>query len=138
MEVPEIGGREPHLVKNLFYEATGRTPRIHFDYSAGIFEISGKSIPENSFEFFRPVLYWLDNYIKFPLKNTVLKMSLEYFNTSSSKCFLDIFKKFESINRETSKVLIEWHYDEDDEDMLEAGEDYESILKIPFKFVENK
>ena len=29
-----------------------------------------------------------------------------------------------------------WYFDADDEDMLEAGEDYDHIVGVPFKFVE--
>ena len=64
-------------------------------------------------------------------------MQLEYFNTSSSKCILDVFKKLENLhNKSVAEVIINWYYEEDDEDMLEAGEDYQSILKLPFKMVE--
>ena len=62
---------------------------------------------------------------------------MEYFNTSSSKCILDVFKKLESINKGgQSQVVINWHYEEDDEDMLEAGEDYQAIINVPFKMVQ--
>jgi hypothetical protein len=63
-------------------------------------------------------------------------VQLEYFNTSSSKCILDVFKKLEAINKGENDVLINWYYEEDDEDMLEAGEDYESIIRVPFKMIE--
>ena len=65
-----------------------------------------------------------------------MNIQLEYFNTSSSKCILDVFKKLEAIYKSGNEVLINWFYEEDDEDMLEAGEDYQSIIKIPFKMVE--
>ncbi|MBO7596417.1 MAG: SiaC family regulatory phosphoprotein [Bacteroidales bacterium] len=39
-------------------------------------------------------------------------------------------------NKSVAEVVINWYYEEDDEDMLEAGEDYQSILKLPFKMVE--
>jgi hypothetical protein len=65
----------------------------------------------------------------------VVNVQLEYFNTSSSKCILDVFKKLESINGRTS-ITINWHFEEDDEDMLEAGEDYQAIINIPFKMIE--
>ncbi len=63
---------------------------------------------------------------------------MEYFNTSSSKCILDVFKKLENVFKKNNEegVTINWYYEEDDEDMLEAGEDYQSILKIPFKMIE--
>ena len=59
---------------------------------------------------------------------------MEYFNTSSSKCILDVFKKLESIA--DSEVSIKWFYEEDDEDMLEAGEDYEAIIDLKFEMIE--
>ncbi len=65
-----------------------------------------------------------------------VNIQLEYFNTSSSKCILDVFKKLEKINSGGSTVIINWHYEEDDEDMLEAGEDYEAIINVPFKMIE--
>ena len=34
-----------------------------------------------------------------------------------------------------ANIQINWFYEEDDEDMLEAGEDYESIIKVPFKMM---
>ncbi|HAW19252.1 MAG TPA: nuclear pore complex subunit, partial [Flavobacteriales bacterium] len=67
--------------------------------------------------------------------DTVVNIQLEYFNTSSSKCILDVFKKLESVNGKTT-ITINWHYEEDDEDMLEAGEDYQAIINIPFKMIE--
>ncbi|MBL4625712.1 MAG: DUF1987 domain-containing protein, partial [Flavobacteriales bacterium] len=68
---------------------------------------------------------------------TSVIIQLEYFNTSSSKCILDVFKKLEAIhNSGNSSILINWHYEEDDEDMLEAGEDYQAIINVPFKMVE--
>ena len=65
-----------------------------------------------------------------------MNIQLEYFNTSSSKCILDIFKKLELIYKKGSKVQINWYYEEDDEDMFEAGEDYQSIINIPFSMIE--
>ena len=62
-----------------------------------------------------------------------MNIQLEYFNTSSSKCILDLFKKLEAINK---AITIHWYYEVDDEDMLEAGEDYEAIINIPFKMIE--
>ncbi len=67
---------------------------------------------------------------------TNVNIQLEYFNTSSSKCILDVFKRLETIYKARNEVIINWFYEEDDEDMLEAGEDYESIINIPFKMVE--
>ncbi|MFW5819655.1 MAG: DUF1987 domain-containing protein [Bacteroidota bacterium] len=117
-------------------EGTTKTPTIKFDADEGIMEIKGRSIPENSIDFYKPMVDWLDEYAKNPKEKTIVNIQLEYFNTSSSKCILDVFKKLEAINRGKSNVIVNWYYEEDDEDMLEAGEDYESIIRVPFKMIE--
>ena len=120
----------------IIIEGTPKTPSIKFDAKDGVFEIKGRSIPENSVEFYKPLNEWLDNYMQVPLDKTVVNIRLEYFNTSSSKCILDLFKRLEAIHRSKHDVEINWFYEEDDEDMLEAGEDYDSIIKVPFKMIE--
>jgi hypothetical protein len=117
-------------------EGTPKTPSIKFLSEEGVIEIKGRSIPENSIEFYKPLVDWLEAYAKDPLKKTLVNIQLEYFNTSSSKCILDVFKKLESIHKSKHDVVINWYYEEDDEDMLEAGEDYESIIRVPFKMIE--
>lgn len=117
-------------------EGTTKTPTIKFDPKQGIIEIKGRSIPENSLEFYKPLIDWLERYSQNPQPNTQVNIQLEYFNTSSSKCILDVFKKLESLNKSgNSAVVINWHYEEDDEDMSEAGEDYQAIINVPFKMV---
>jgi hypothetical protein len=120
----------------IIIEGTPKTPTVRFDLSHGIFEIRGRSIPENSVEFYKPLVDWLDTYKESPLPKTVVNIRLEYFNTSSSKCILDVFKKLEAIHKAKHDVEVNWYYEEDDEDMLEAGEDYESIIRVPFKMIE--
>ena len=117
-------------------EGTPKTPTVALDTGTGTVEIKGRSIPENSIEFYKPIVEWLEDYSKKPQKLTTVNIQLEYFNTSSSKCILDVFKKLESIKKARNEVVINWYYEEDDEDMLEAGEDYESIIRIPFKMIE--
>ncbi|MCH7658501.1 MAG: DUF1987 domain-containing protein [Bacteroidetes bacterium] len=120
----------------ILYEGTPKTPSVNFDADKGIVEIEGRSIPENSVEFYKPLVDWLEKYKENAQSNTKVIIKLEYFNTSSSKCLLDVFKKLEAIHKAKNPVEIHWYYEEDDEDMLEAGEDYESIIRVPFKMVE--
>jgi hypothetical protein len=62
---------------------------------------------------------------------------MTYFNTASSKIILDILMKLEEIQEAGNEILIEWHYEEDDEDMQEAGEEYSEIVEVPFSFIED-
>lgn len=122
---------------SIILDGTAKTPTVKFDAQAGLIEIKGRSIPENSIEFYKPLVDWLDKYAEIPQKETEVNIQLEYFNTSSSKCILDVFKKLENVSKKGQYgVTINWYYEEDDEDMLEAGEDYQSILKIPFRMIE--
>jgi SiaC family regulatory phosphoprotein len=123
-------------MESISIEGTPKTPTVNFDATTGIIEVKGRSIPENSIEFYRPLVEWLEEYSKEPQNVTTVNIQLEYFNTSSSKCILDVFKKLEAIKKARNEVVINWYYEEDDEDMLEAGEDYESIIRIPFKMIE--
>lgn len=125
-------------MNSLFISGTPKTPTINFDGNEGSIIIEGRSIPENSLDFYKPIMEWLDYYLVEPKEETNVTIRLEYFNTSSSKCLLDVFKKLEVIFKRGKKVLINWHYEADDEDMLEAGEDYQSIVKIPFKMIEDE
>ena len=86
-------------MKNFQLEASPKTPKLTFDYDQGTFEISGRSIPENSIEFYQPLLDWLTDYTKKPQGQTALSIKLEYFNTSSSKCLVEIFRKLEKIHQ---------------------------------------
>ncbi len=123
-------------METIIREGTEKTPTVCFDGEKGIIEIKGRSIPENSIEFYKPLIDWLGEYEKEPLKETTVNIKLEYFNTSSSKCILDIFKRLELVKRKNLDVTINWFYEEDDDDMFEAGEDYQSIISIPFKMIE--
>ncbi|MCX6291690.1 MAG: DUF1987 domain-containing protein [Bacteroidetes bacterium] len=115
-------------------EGTSKTPFVSFSADDGVLEMSGKSIPENSIEFYQPLYHWLDQYLQLPAKTTTVKIQLEYFNTSSSKCLLDVFRKLEAVQKSgRSEVTVMWMYEEEDEDMMEAGDDYQSIVSIPFR-----
>ncbi len=115
-------------------EGTEDTPKLVLDSSNNVFEISGRSLPEDVNEFYDPILRWLETYSKSPNPETNFIFKLEYFNTASSKMILDIFLKLEELNEAGSEVSISWHYREDEEDMLEAGEEYADMVEVDFEF----
>jgi hypothetical protein len=120
---------------NLNIEETLNTPFICFDLTAGEFEIKGKSIPLNSREFYNPVLNWLDQYAANPSENTQVFIELEYFNTGSSKCLLEIFRKLKDIQAKGKKIDITWLYSKEDEGIHEAGEDFKSLSELPMQIL---
>jgi hypothetical protein len=123
-------------MENLNLEGSAKTPTVKFDAENGVLELKGRSIPENSIEFYKPLNDWIDRYGDNPKSNTIVDIKLEYFNTSSSKCILDLFKQLEKLNNKETDVNVNWYFEEDDEDMEEAGEDYQAIIDLPFKMIE--
>jgi hypothetical protein len=123
-------------MNTLSIKETHHSPKILCDYEKGLIEIMGKSLPDEAHEFYEPIIQWVESYSKNPQLKTIANIHLVYFNTSSSKMILEFFKKLASINKENYTVEINWNYLKDEEDMLEAGQDYESIVKIPFNFIE--
>ncbi|NPA67612.1 MAG: DUF1987 domain-containing protein [Chlorobi bacterium] len=119
----------------LSYQPEGYLPGIILDKESGKFEISGKTCPEDAIEFYEPVFEWLDEYAKNPLDETIFDFKLTYFNTVSSKILMMIMLRLEEIAEDGHNVKIRWFYPEDDEDLEEAGEDYESMLEIDFEMV---
>ena len=114
---------------------TDDTPNVIFDADNDMFEISGRSLPEDVSAFYEPILSWLDEYAANAKDKSVFNFKLVYFNTASSKMILDILMKLEEIYESGKEVLIKWFYPEDDEDMQEAGEEYADIVDIPFEQV---
>lgn len=116
-------------------EPTEDSPKVQLDSKTGILMFSGTSIPENSEEFYGPVLNWLDDFISLNPPVVEVNFKLDYFNTSSSKYILEILRTIERISG-VSKIVVKWHYLTDDDDMKEAGEDYQIMVKLPFEMVE--
>lgn len=110
-------------------EGTEDTPKVMLDKTKGIFEISGRSLPEDAAEFYNPILTWLDAYGKDSNPSTDFVVKLEYFNTASSKLILDVLSKLEAVKG--AKVI--WYHFEDDEDMQEAGTEFSELVDVPFE-----
>jgi len=110
-------------MENLTIEATKYTPEIILDLN-GTISLTGKSYPENTFEFYEPMMQWLEEYFSTSAVDvTVVNMEIIYFNSSSSKLFFDFFDLLEE-NSSEHKIEINWIYDEENESAEEAGEDF--------------
>jgi len=116
-------------------ESTEDNPQIVLDRESDILEISGRSLPEDVNTFYEPMMSWIEDYAKDPLDTTVFNFKLTYFNTASSKIILDILTQFEEMIEEGHQVMVRWHYPEEDEDMMEAGEEYSEMVDVPFEMV---
>jgi hypothetical protein len=121
----------------LIIAQTDDTPAIHLDLAGGKFEFSGKSLPEDVTTFYAPVFDWLKKYEEEAEGENTFAFKMSYFNTASSKIILDILMRLEEIHEGGKPVNIAWYFEEDDEDMEEAGEEYSEIVEeLTFKLIE--
>ncbi|NNM94565.1 MAG: DUF1987 domain-containing protein [Bacteroidia bacterium] len=112
-------------------ESTPKTPSIIFDPAKGKLEIKGRSIPEDSIGFYKKLLDLLEEYAQTCTIPVQVDVMLEYFNTASSVCVLEILKRFEALHQRGIPVVINWHYEEDDDYMRETGDDFQTLLTVP-------
>ncbi len=117
-------------------KATNDTPRVLLDPDNNLFEISGRSLPEDVVSFYQPILDWLDDYILNPLPKTEFVFKYIYFNTATSKLVQDILIKLEQLQESGREVQVTWYYEQDDEDMLDLGMEFKENVNIPFEIIE--
>lgn len=110
------------------------TPEIILD-PKGIIRIRGRSIHENVSEYFAPVEEWITGYIESPAEVTCVDMNLEYFNSASAKVFIHLLQKITYVTLKHKKFIFNWYFEDGDEDILERGEYFASVLDVPFNYV---
>lgn len=116
-------------------EPTYKSPLIICDAEKGSIEIKGRSLPENTASIYDPLLQWLSDYASHPSPSTQVVIQLEYFNTSSSKVLLEVFKILEKIKNAGYNVSLKWYYEEDDPDMKEQGELFIKLTGLPIELI---
>ncbi len=130
-------------MEKLVIEPTFNSPSVILDPESNQFDFSGESRPENVRKFYLPILEWLDGYAKEQSgmsrsersSNLIVQFNFEYFNSTSAKYILDIFKALNVLNDLSLKILVKWLYEEDDEDMLEVGQEMSRMSKLDFEYI---
>jgi SiaC family regulatory phosphoprotein len=131
-------------MENYKVEATENTPLIELDHNNHTLLFQGDSRPENVQQFYSHVIEWLDNYGKHlyflkDLNNASIKIDcnfkFEYFNSSSAKYIMDIITMLSKFDNGVT-LNINWYYEEMDEDMQEAGEEFEDMMGVKFNFIQ--
>ena len=112
------------------------TPFIELDPAQGILTIEGRSIPENPESFYNVVYSSMLAYYRSPQKLTTLNFQFEYINSGSSKFILRFFQLIKKEYDAGNDCIVNWYYEEDDENILDLGEHYKNTFKLPFKFIE--
>ena len=116
-------------------EGTKKTPEVTLDPSGKI-RLGGRSIPEDASKFYEDILSWVMEYCSSPKDMTKVEIELEYFNSGSAKYVMQILRELSEIRNNNKELIVNWYYEEGDDDILERGEYYASILNIDINFIE--
>jgi hypothetical protein len=117
----------------IYNEGTEDTPKIILDREKGIFEFSGRSLPENPMRFYQPVQRWVEAYVLDPNPETEVVVNFDYFNSSSTLQIFEILLTFQKILMTGKSVKIVWCHDKNDEFMESEGHELQSLLEVPFE-----
>jgi hypothetical protein len=119
-------------MKAIVIEATYSTPAVNFSED-GRMQIEGRSLPEDVNKFYKPLIEWV---IDLSIEAVKLDINLEYFNSASAKKLLDLLKSLDA-NRKIRSLIINWHYEEGDDSVLETGQVFEELLiRAQFRYHE--
>ncbi len=124
-------------METLTIKQKNNTVGVVLDKENKKFVFEGRSLPENTVKFFEPIMKWIEEYKADPNDETHIDMNFIYFNTSSAKIILEVLQEFDSIHKEGKAVKVTWHYMEEDYDIKEAGQEYETMVSVPFEYVEH-
>jgi len=117
-------------------EPTKVTPEVLF--LEGHLEIRGRSISENSTDFYRPLEEWVATYVEQTEMRTRVILSFEFINTASTKWVYAIVKRLALYRNVRDMVSIEWYYEKGDDDQYELGQILHSFIDCPFIFYETE
>ncbi len=119
----------------LIIDKSQDTPEVILDSNEKHFWFTGTSIPENTKKFYNPVFEWIEKYIELPNEETIVNFKMIYFNTSSTKSILDIMILFKELAKQEKSLIINWYFQEHDDDMYEAGLGFSKMVRFPFNFI---
>jgi hypothetical protein len=124
-------------METLELKETEYTPYISLDAESRKIVIRGNSFPENTFDFYKDVMDWLEEFFNSkPVEIVEIEMEINYFNSSSSQLFFQLFDLLDDAYGDGVPIKIHWVYEEDNSSAEEAGEDFvEEYATLPIEMI---
>ena len=120
-------------------EKTTSTPYVLVDEGNSYLKLEGRCFHENAGAFFKEINDWLDGYLSTDFKTFTFDNELNYFNSSTTKLLLDMLLKMDKHSSDENKVIVNWITTDDNEIMIECGEDFQEELEaLEFNLVINE
>lgn len=109
---------------NLHIQGTDRTPEVQLTMAPLALSIRGESYPEDVAAFYGPVIQAVSALNSAPLGPFNVVLSMVYINSSSIKALYRIFESVDAYRKLGHEVTAVWQVPDDDDIMLELGEDF--------------
>ncbi len=123
-------------MQDLLIESTRKSPLVSLQ--DGNLQFSGRAIPENPADFFKPVMVWIKEYTKSLADHTTIDLKFEYINTAATKWIYNVLKILGEVEGHQKKMVVNWHYEVGDDDMYELGHVLKKLVLSPFNFIEEE
>ena len=125
-------------MKDLEFASTQSSPAINANWQSGVLAMRGDSYPENSFEFFSPIISWIEEYLEGTDQPLRLRLNLLYLNTSSVKAMMDILELLEQAHLRGRNVAVKWNYDKENARIADLAEEFKEDCTFPFDILSNE
>ena len=112
-----------------------RKPDVNLDAERGLIEITGRSIPEQTDDFYQPVIEWVNNYVQNPAEETTINYNLDYYNSSSKRYLFDILERIAPLHKSGKKITFNWYHDEDDDESKDSGILFAELAGFPVNLI---
>ena len=124
-------------METLIIAGTEKTPDVNFNNITGKLCIGGRSYASDTYEFYFPIINWVNLYLQKPAEKTVLEIKLDYFHSVSVKYLTNMIKKLAQLKEENKSFQVTWCYtEEDDDESCDLGKNIERELNIKFEFMQ--
>ncbi len=115
---------------------TRHTPAIVYEPDARRLRFEGESYPENAAQFYEPIFAWLQKRLQDQPSPLSVDVTMNYFNSSSSKALLDIFDMLDQAAGKGMDITVNWRFHEDNDIGEEYGEEFsEDMQHLTFNLV---
>lgn len=128
------------MIESITIQGTRSSPAVECDAGKRVIRLSGESYPENTFEFYRPVVAWMEAVLDLPAPEDgapvlSLAIDLAYLNTGSIKCMMDMLDRLDEIHDDGGLVSVTWRVDAENERIVELVEELLEDVSLPHEII---
>lgn len=120
---------------SIYIQKTKKTPLINLNIKESLFQIKGPSFSEDIVDVYNPIIEWITENLTELENELICEMYFTVLNSASHKKIFQILIKLNSFLDNGKLIKVKWYYDEDDEDIMEMGEDLIELINVPIELI---